>query len=148
MSARLFVGWVALLAGMAFTAAGEPPGGYRLVWADEFDTDGLPDPTRWVYETASNRNGWPNHELQYYAGGRPENSRVANGVLTIEARREPTSAFRDSGGQHYTSARLVSRGLNTWTYGFFEIRAKIPCGRGTWPDVGEIDSRLRRQRLV
>src|SRR4029450_9178526 len=96
---------------------------------------------------------WANEELQYYAAERRENSRIENGVLVIEARRESTDAFKDNGGQRYTSARLVTKGLQAWTYGFFEIRAKLPCGRGTWPaiwmlgatpglnwpDMGEID---------
>jgi len=137
----------------ASDAAAAPPAGYRLVWADEFDTDGLPDPSRWSYDTMSNRSGWANEERQYYAAARRENSRVENGVLIIEARRERTRAFKDTGGQHYTSARLVTSGHMSWTYGFFEIRAKLPCGRGTWPaiwmladapvinwpDIGEID---------
>src|SRR5215510_6491617 len=132
-----------------------PPAGYRLVWSDEFDKDGLPDAARWAYDVGLNRGGWPNHELQYYAAGRRENSRVEHGVLILEARREKTRGFADSGGQRYTSGRLFTRGVQTWTYGFFEIRARIPCGRGSWPaiwmlgdppgvqwrwpDVGEID---------
>jgi len=137
----------------ASDAAAAPPAGYRLVWADEFDTDGLPDPGRWSYDTMSNRSGWANEERQYYAAARRENSRVENSVLIIEARHEGTRAFEDSGGQKYTSARLVTSGHMSWTYGFFEIRAKLPCGRGTWPaiwmladapvinwpDIGEID---------
>jgi beta-glucanase (GH16 family) len=111
------------------------PEGYRLVWNDEFDVDGLPDPTRWTYDVARNRDGWYNNELQYYSSSRRENARVEGGRLVIEARRERSySASRpDSGGQAFTSARLVSRGLAQWTYGFFEVRAKVPCGRGTWP---------------
>ena len=111
------------------------PEGYRLVWSDEFDVDGLPDPTRWTYDVARNRDGWYNNELQYYSANRRENARVEAGRLVIEARGEtPDPATSpDSGGQEFTSARLVSRGLGQWTYGFFEVRAKVPCGRGTWP---------------
>ena len=111
------------------------PEGYRLVWNDEFDVDGLPDPTRWTYDVARNRDGWYNNELQYYSASRRENARVDGGRLVIEARRErpDVATSPDSGGQEFTSARLVSRGLAQWTYGFFEVRAKVPCGRGTWP---------------
>ena len=111
------------------------PEGYRLIWNDEFDFDGLPDPTRWTYDVARNRDGWYNNELQYYSVGRRENARVEGGRLVIEARRErpDVATSPDSGGQEFTSARLVSRGLAQWTYGFFEVRAKVPCGRGTWP---------------
>ena len=125
-------------AGPGDPAIDEPgglPAGYQLVWSDEFDIEGLPDPTRWAYDVASNRSGWANRELQYYSAARRENSRIEKGVLIIEARRESTRAFADSGGQRYTSARLVTRGLKTWTYGFFEIRARLPCGRGSWPAI-------------
>ena len=113
---------------------GLPPG-YQLVWSDEFSSDGLPDSRKWVYDVASNRKGWANAELQYYAAARTENSRIEKGNLILEARREETRAFDDSGGQRYTSARLITRGTQSWTYGFFEIRAKLPCERGSWPAI-------------
>lgn len=114
-----------------------PPTGYELVWADEFSADGLPDPARWRYDTHRNRQGWYNDERQYYAAGRLENSRVTNGRLIIEARAErlTRAQFPDWGRQRYTSARLFTQGAQAWTYGFFEIRAKIPCGVGTWPAI-------------
>jgi beta-glucanase (GH16 family) len=113
------------------------PAGYSLVWADEFAADGLPDPARWRYDTHRNRDGWYNNERQYYAAGRLENSRVENGALIIEARAERLARrqFPDWGRQRYTSARLYTHGVQAWTYGFFEIRAKLPCGVGTWPAV-------------
>ena len=109
--------------------------GYRLVWNDEFNVDGPPDPARWVYDVERNREGWYNNELQYYSANRPENARVEGGRLVIEARRETPdrSTSPDTGGQEFTSARLITRGRAQWTYGFFEVRAKVPCGRGTWP---------------
>ena len=127
------------------------PPGHVLVWSDEFDQDGLPDPTRWDYDTDRNRAGWYNNELQYYARDRAENARVSGGRLVITARKEALDTLPDWGGQAYSSARLVTRGKASWTYGFFEIRARLPCGagtwpaiwtlgtRGTWPDDGEID---------
>ncbi|MCH8615273.1 glycoside hydrolase family 16 protein [Sphingomonas sp. SM33] len=130
----------------------ERPADARLVWADEFEGHAL-DQARWVYDTAFNKQGWFNKERQYYSAGRPENIRVANGVLTIEARHEKLdpAKFPDWGGQDYTSARIYSKGPG-WTYGFYEVRAKLPCARGswpaiwmlpvdmkTWPDDGEID---------
>jgi len=118
-----------------FRQAAGLPDGFRLVWADEFEVPGLPDPTRWDYDTDRNRAGWYNHELQYYARARLENSRVENGHLVLTARREDLSAsgLPDWGGQQYSSARLVTRAKAAWTYGFVEIRAKLACGRGTWP---------------
>ena len=119
----------------AIDEAGGIPTGYRLVWADEFDVDGLPDPAKWDYETYRNGIGWFNHELQYFARARPENSRVAGGSLIITARKEDLSVagLGDWGGQRYSSARLLTRGKAQWTYGFIEIRAQLPCGRGSWP---------------
>ena len=131
------------------------PAGYKLVWADEFKGRGLPDPAKWSYDTAFNKRGWHNEEKQYYSGPRSKNARLKNGRLIIEAHRErlDPKLFPDWGGQDYTSTRLVTRGRASWTYGFFEVRAKLPCARGSWPaiwmladspgarwpDAGEID---------
>jgi len=121
-------------------AAGPAPAGYRLVWADEFDAPGLPDASRWGYDTERNRLGWWNRELQYYGAARMQNSVVEDGRLRITARHESLSSLADWGGQRYSSARLITRGKAQWTYGFFEIRAKMPCGRGTWPAIWMLGS--------
>jgi len=120
--------------------SGGVPSGWKLAWADEFDVDGLPDSSKWGYDTARNKDGWYNNELQYYAAGRPENARVESGRLIITARKERLSGEADYGGQNYSSARLLTRGLAQWTYGFFEIRAKLPCGQGTWPAIWMLGS--------
>jgi beta-glucanase (GH16 family) len=112
-----------------------------LAWSDEFDVDGLPDPTRWDYDTDRNKLGWFNNELQYYARDRAENARVAGGKLIITARREALSTRADWGGQQYSSARLITRGKASWTYGYIEVRAKLPCGRGTWPAIWMLGTR-------
>lgn len=121
-------------------AAFAPPAGYRLVWADEFDTDGLPNPRKWLHDTVRNREGWHNRELQYYAHAGEGNAVVRGGRLLITARRETPAAARDWGGQHYTSARLITRGLGEWTYGFVEVSARLPCGRGSWPAIWTLGS--------
>ena len=118
----------------------KPPAGWTLAWSDEFDVDGLPDPRKWTYDTHFNKPGWFNHEQQYYAGSRGGNAVVRGGRLLITARRETPSAQADWGGQKYTSARLITRGLAEWTYGFFEVRAKLPCGPGTWPAIWTLGS--------
>src|SRR5207302_3388306 len=59
-------------------------GNWKLVWSDEFDKAGLPDATKWDYESGFIRN----NEAQYYTRARPENARVENGMLIIEARKE------------------------------------------------------------
>jgi len=121
-------------------AASEPAqvgvlAGWTLVWSDEFSTDGLPDATKWGYDTERNQLGWYNNEKQYYSAARLENTSVQNGMLTITARKESLTGAADYGGQAYTSARLITRGKASWTYGFFEVRAKLPCSLGTWPAI-------------
>jgi len=100
---------------------------WKLVWSDEFDKDGLPDSTKWGYDTGG--HGWGNHELQYYTANRLENARQENGNLIIEARKE------DWEGNEYSSARLVTRDKFELTYGKIEVRAQLPAGRGTWPAI-------------
>jgi beta-glucanase (GH16 family) len=99
----------------------------HLVWSDEFEGSGLPDPARWRYEVGG--GGWGNQELQFYTRGRRENARIEDGHLTIEARREPWERSA------YTSARLVTKGRGDWIYGRIEARARLPKGRGSWPAI-------------
>lgn len=99
------------------------PANWTLTWSDEFDSSQL-DHTKWVAETGG--HGWGNKELQHYTG-RPENVRVAGGMLIIEARRERY------GGNDYTSARIKTAGLMEQTHGRFEARIKVPKGQGIWP---------------
>ncbi len=98
---------------------------YELVWADEFDTDGRPDKSKWGYDTGG--SGWGNHELQYYTPG--DNAAVSDGVLTITAQKERM------GGRDYTSCRLVSRDRGDFLYCKVVARARLPEGLGTWPAV-------------
>lgn len=119
-----------LLLIVAFSQCATPSasqGSWQLVWSDEFEHTGLPDPSKWSYDVGG--HGWGNKELQNYTDRRKENARVENGVLIIEARRD------GSENQPYTSARLVSKRKGDWTYGRFEVRAKLPSGRGTWPAI-------------
>ncbi|WP_433862748.1 family 16 glycosylhydrolase [Sphingobacterium thalpophilum] len=99
------------------------------VWFDEFNDKGLPDKTKWSYDVGSLHNGWGNNELQYYMDASLKNSIMENGVLKIRAIKESRE------GKAYTSARLVSKNKGDFTYGRFEVRAKLPKGRGTWPAV-------------
>jgi beta-glucanase (GH16 family) len=114
------------------TASSQTTERWQLVWSDEFNYKGLPDSSKWGYDVGG--HGWGNHELQLYTDRRSENARVENGHLVIEARREA------SGSNDYTSARLTSKGKGDWTYGRFEARAKLPCGRGTWPAIWMLPS--------
>ncbi|MBN1999440.1 glycoside hydrolase family 16 protein [candidate division KSB1 bacterium] len=106
----------------------EPPG-WSLVWHDEFDGKKI-DLTKWEHEV--NARGGGNNELQYYTA-RSENSYVKNGVLVIEAIKETFTG--SEGTREYTSARLRTKNKGDWTYGRFEIRAKLPYGQGIWPAI-------------
>ncbi len=116
-------------------------GAYHLVWSDEFDGSAL-DESNWTPQIGG--NGWGNQEAQYYTN-RPENLRVEDGCLVIEARKEQYEA------NEYTSARIYSKGKREFTYGKLEARISLPSGgglwpafwtlgnRGGWPNCGEID---------
>ncbi len=103
----------------------------RPSFGDEFSR--AIDARRWRWDTGQNKQGWPNHELQYYAGPDRSNARVEQGALVIEARAESLRDAADWGGQRYTSAKLVTR--EPLGYGFYEVRAQLPCGRGMWPAI-------------
>lgn len=109
--------------------------GWTLVWADEFaQADGTtPDSSKWVYDIGG--GGWGNNELQYYTS-RTNNARIENGQLVIEARQE---IF---GNRNYTSARLLTKGKHSWTYGRIEARIKIPRGQGIWPGFWTLGSNI------
>ena len=119
------------------------PDGYRLVWSDEFNRGGMPDRAKWSYDTQFNKRGWHNNEKQYYSAARSKNARVRGGRLIIEAHAEKLDPkrFPDWGGQAYTSARLFTRGKASWTYGYFEVRAKLACVLGTWPAIWTLADR-------
>ena len=95
------------------------------LWADEFDGTGKPDPAKWGYDIGG--NGWGNKELQNYTNG--DNANIANGILTITAKKE------NKDNNIYTSVRMVSKGKGDFLYGRFEVSAKLPTGRGTWPAI-------------
>lgn len=104
--------------------SGHVPAGYTLVWQDEFGTTNqMPDPANWSYETGG--HGWGNNELQHYVAGMYEGdifARVKEGVLAITA---------DKRGDRVVSIRMNTK--QSWKYGYFEARLKLPSGKGTWP---------------
>jgi len=95
----------------------------KLIFSDEFDYEGKPDPTKWTHETGGN---WHNEEIQYYTD-HLENAYVKNGKLTIVALNEKM------GTRHHTSARLTTYGNFSFKYGKVEMSAKLPHGKGSWP---------------
>ncbi|QPQ54975.1 glycoside hydrolase family 16 protein [Allosphingosinicella flava] len=110
---------------------------YTLEWSDEFHGRDAPDPRIWTYDTEFNRTGWHNDERQYYARDRRKNARIDKSRLIIEAHREDLAPqdYDDWNGQPYSSARLTTRGRRHFQYGYFEVRAKLPCTVGTWPAI-------------
>jgi beta-glucanase (GH16 family) len=125
---------------------------WKLVWSDEFEKPGAPDPSKWQYETGFIRN----NEAQFYTRDRRENARVEDGRLIIEARKEPwknpdfdpavtgRGSRRSRPAADYTSASLVTRGKAAWTYGRIEVKAKVPSGRGTWPAIWMLGTNIQQ----
>ena len=119
---------------------------YKLVWEDEFDGDQL-NMNDWNFEY--HEPGWVNAELQEY-GDSPKNTYVKDGNLYIQAIKEIID-----GKPYYTSGRINTQGKHDFQYGRFEVRAKVPSGKGflpafwmmptdesyygQWPKCGEID---------
>ena len=114
----------------------KPATGYKLVWSDEFNKDGRPDPNNWTYERGFVRN----QELQWY---QPDNARCQNGLLIIEGKRQrkQNPRYRPDARDwrqsreyaEYTSSSLTTRRLHSWMYGRFEMRGRIDTRPGLWP---------------
>ncbi|OPJ60515.1 glycoside hydrolase family 16 protein [Clostridium chromiireducens] len=105
---------------------------WEITWSDEFNGDKI-NPLNWTYDIDG--HGWGNNELQYYTD-RPENARVEDGNLIIEARKELYK------GSQYTSARLKTEGLQNFLYGKIEARIKLPEGQGLWPAFWMLGSNM------
>lgn len=112
--------------------------GYTLVWHDEFEEDGAPNPKLWTFEKGFVRN----KELQWY---QPENAYVENGNLVIEARRQefPNPDYvkgsdkwwQERKNVEYTSASLNTSKSLVFQFGRLEVRAKIPTAKGAFPAI-------------
>lgn len=94
---------------------------YQLVWSDEFDYEGKPDPEKWGYNLGE--GCWGNDELQCYTDDLGT-AWVKDGRLFISAVKT---------GEGYRSARLSTYEKASWQYGKIEFRAKLPRGAGSWP---------------
>ena len=103
-----------------------PPTGWQLVWSDEFtQADGTsPSSSNWGFDVGG--GGWGNNQLEYDTA-RTNNARIQSGQLVIEAKQESYL------GNSYTSARMLTKGKWSWTYGRIEASIKIPKGQGIWP---------------
>ena len=110
--------------------------GYELVWADEFDLEGPPNPEHWSFENGFVRN----EEDQWY---QPDNANVRAGFLIIEGRREQLANPNYRAGTadwktnrqyaEYTSASIHSRGKQSFRFGRLEMRGRFPAHGGLWP---------------
>ncbi len=102
---------------------------WKLIWSDEFNYEGIPDPAKWSYDTVGNAYGWGNRELQFYTAERDSNVFVDGKFLHIIAHNEFFKGF------NYTSARLSTKEKGDWLYGKVEVKAKVPGGKGVWPAI-------------
>jgi len=101
---------------------------WKLVWQEEFNYKGIPDPTIWGYEHGQSIR---NNESQYYTSSRIENATVDQGTLKLIARKEPF----DGKQENYTSASVITKGTKEFSYGRIEVSAILPEGRGIWPAI-------------
>ena len=123
MISRTFVGLLCLLplsGGLLSQQKSQSPHAWMLVWSDEFNGERV-DTSKWNVLLRENSK---HNELQYYL---PDEVFVEQGALRIRSRA------RSFGSKHYTSGRLDTRGKLAPVYGRFEIRAKLPTGKGLWP---------------
>jgi len=105
---------------------------YILHWSDEFDgpKGSAPDSTKWNYDLGG--SGFGNHELECYTDRRENSYLDGNGNLVMKAIKE---SFTGADGikKDYTSARLLTKGKFSHTFGRWEARIKMPTGQGIWP---------------
>jgi beta-glucanase (GH16 family) len=107
--------------------------GYQLLWSDEFSSNTL-NTQNWTFDIGNN-SGWGNQELEYYTS-RVNNVFVSAGNLIIEADQESYQ------GSNYTSARIKTEGIQQFTYGRIDIRAKLPVAHGMWPALWMLGSNI------
>jgi beta-glucanase (GH16 family) len=117
-----------LLTGSPFFASGQGPADpdqWELTFSDDFDGEKL-DYSKWTP-----KDPWGvvrNDELQAYI---IKAFSTSEGVLTIRCEDEP--AFYDGAKRDYRSGMMSTSGKFAQTYGRFEIRCRVPKGKGLWP---------------
>lgn len=108
---------------------------WELLWSDEFNDDEL-DLTKW--NKLNWKPGWVNNELQAYTD-RDTNIFLENGHLVLQGNIEPGYSGTDYVGNNYvadyTSGRVNTDDKFSTTYGRFDIKAKLPAGKGSWPAI-------------
>ncbi|MBC9909452.1 carbohydrate-binding protein [Chitinophaga varians] len=103
---------------------------WTLVFADEFNTDGQPDRTKWIVDARP--KGWINGEQQVYTDTTHDNARVRNGRLVITGKKDFPNGNTT---EPWSSGRLITQGKFDFLYGKVEVRAKLPRARGSWPAI-------------
>ncbi len=106
-----------------------------LVWNDEFDGTGLPDASKWDYETGYVRN----KEAQEYRVASLKNSHLENGKLVIEAHKEAEGKV--------SSASVMTRGKKDFLYGRIDVSAKMPRGVGVWPAIWTLGTNIGEKNV-
>ena len=101
----------------------DPWSARTLVWSDEFSGAAV-DTTKWTYDLGG--GGWGNGELETYTQANATIQPV-NGASCLVI-----TASKDTNGA-WTSARLKTQGLQTFSSGKIEARIKLPRGQGMWP---------------
>lgn len=121
---------------MASVLSASPASIWRLVWRDEFDGTGRPNPTKWNYHVGNGWNngansflGWGNGELEWY---RPGNCYLQGGRLVIKATYSPTPTHIAGQDWHYRSCRITTDTRRSIAYGAVEARIKMPNNVATW----------------
>jgi beta-glucanase (GH16 family) len=113
---------------------------WSLVWSDEFSGTEI-DRSKWTYDIGNwivdedgngITSGWGNNEKEYYTDS-SENAFIDDGKLVIKAKQEKVTD--EFGTYDYTSAKLKTKGLFSKKYGRYEIKAKLPTGKGLWPAI-------------
>lgn len=107
----------------------------KLLWSDEFNTNGAPNSSKWGYDLGTGNGGWGNNESQFYTN-RADNVIVEGGLLKIIAKKENYQ------GALYTSTRMLTAGKFDFKYGKVEVRAKLLQGKGTWPAIWMLGSNI------
>ncbi|MGO4294400.1 carbohydrate-binding protein [Chitinophaga sp. RAB17] len=103
---------------------------WTLMFADEFNTDGQPDRSKWTVDP--HPKGWINGEQQVYTDTTHDNARVRNGRLVITGKKDfPTG----NSAEPWSSGRLITQGKFDFLYGKVEVRAKLPRAHGSWPAI-------------
>lgn len=122
---RRFLFLIVFLPGLSLFADPENSSDWELTFVDEFDGEKID------YEKWTPKDPWGvvrNDELQAYILKAFE---LKDGILRIRCEDEP--AFYDGAKRDYRSGMMTTSGKFSQSYGRFEVRCKVPRGRGLWP---------------